>query len=341
MLNARHAIRPLVFIFTLFVLAAGSLTVAQAQNFTLTPSQLSPRAGIDPGGTATATVALATTTGFASPVTLTCTATSSELSNLPVCTPSPTVATPDATVSLTITTSGDTAFGQYTITVSGTSGSETETSTPLYLEVVAVPQDYTLSVTQTVSPTTVTAGGAAKATITITPIAGYTGDVTLSCLSITPTVTASPICFFDAVSGGGPTVNVTNGTAATSVLTISTYGTTQNTAKLWTPRIFYAFWLAVPGLALAGIGSRGSRRNKWAGIFLLLLVAGSLFALPSCSSNNSSSTTSNNANGFVTPKNTYTITLTGVDANGVGPSNNSTSTTGTTPGAATVSLTVN
>jgi hypothetical protein len=55
--------------------------------------------------------------------------------------------------------------------------------------------------------------------------------------------------------------------------------------------------------------------------------------LPSCGSTHA---ISNNSNGLVTPKNTYTVTLTGVDANGISPSNTTTTTT-----AATVSLTVN
>ena len=340
MLNFRQVVRPLFVALSLFFFTAAPAMVAQTQNFSLTPSVLSPQSGVDPGGQATGTIALtAVTPGFASPVTLACTVTSNEVTNLPVCTVSPTVAIPNATVSLTISALGDTVAGQYTITITGTAGAEVETAAPVYFNVVDVPQDYTLSVTQAISPSTVTPGGGAKATVTVTPIAGYTGSVTLSCLSVTPVVVAAPICSFNAVGGsGGPTVSLANGSAGTSILTISTYGNTQSTAEVWTPPIFYGLWLAFPGLALMGAGARGSQKKKWLGLFLLMVVAGLVILLPACNSTTSLSSTSNNSSGFVTPKNSYTFTLTGVDQNGISPSNTSTP-TGT--GAATVSLTVN
>jgi len=328
MFNARQVLRAAVFALLLFVFAAAHVTFAQAQNFTLTASALSPLAGVDPGGTATATIALNTTTGFSSPVTFTCTVTSTQFtSDLPQCLPpSPDPSIPDAILSLTVTTVGATAAGQYRITVTGTSGSETETAT-LFLNVINVQQNYTLSVTKAISPGTVTAGSGAEATVTVTPTAGYTGNVTLSCFSVTPVVIASPICAFNP-----PTVAVTNGAGPTSVLTISTYGTI-GTGSLWTiPHIFYGFWMAFPALAVIAAGASGPRRKKWMGMLLVMAVASGLLFLPSCSA---ASTHLNNSNGFTTPKNTYTFTLTAVDANGVTPSN-----TTTTNAQATVALTV-
>jgi hypothetical protein len=333
MFNARQILRAAIFALLLFLFAAAHVTFAQVQNFTLTASALSPSAGIDPGGYATATIALNTTTGFSSPVTFTCTATSTQVtSDLPQCSPpSPDPSVPNAILSLTVTTVGATPAGQYTITVTGTSGSETEIAT-LFLSVIPVPQDYTLTVTKAISPGTVTAGSGAQATVTVTALAGYTGKVTLSCFSVTPVVTASPICSFNATNGGGPTVDVTNGAGPTSVLTISTYGTT-GTGSLWTiPRIFYGFWMAFPALALIAAGASGTRGKKWMGMLLVMAAASGLLFLPSCSA---ASTHLNNSNGFTTPKNTYTFTLTGVDANGVTPSN-----TTTTSAQATVALTV-
>lgn len=329
MLNPRQVIRAAVFALLVSLFMAAPASLAYGQDFTLTPSALTPPAGVDPGGTATASVAVNTPDGFTGSVTLTCTVTSNLFTtDLPACLVSPSSVTPDATASLTLTTTGATQASQYVITVTGTSGSETAIATPLYLNVVDVPQDYTLTVSKAISPGTVNPGSGAQATVTVTPIASYTGSVTLSCLSITPVVTAAPICAFNPT-----TVAVTNGAAPTSVLTITTYGTLQNHAKVWFPRTFYALWLAFPGLALVGVGAGGSRRKKLLGLLLLLAVASGLLVLPSCGGN---SPTSNNTSGLVTPKNTYTFTLTGVDANGVGPSN----TTGTTT-QATVSLTVN
>ena len=231
--------------------------------------------------------------------------------------------------SLTVTTVGA-AAGTYSVTVTGTStGSDNETVT-LFLNIVSVPQDYTLTVSTPISPGTVSAGFGAQATVTVTPISSYTGMVTLSCLSITPPVTAAPFCSFKPA-----TVDVNGSGTPTSVLTVSTFGLTQNQTKRTRPRIFYALWLAIPGLVLAGIGASGGRRRKLLGLLLLMVVASGLLLLPSCGSSKTP-TTSNNANNLVTPKNTYTVTLTGVDQNGVSPSNIT-----STSAAATVSLTVN
>lgn len=329
MLNARQVLRAAGFAVFVCLFVAGQGTFAQAQNFTLTPSAFSPSAGVDPGGQATATIALNSTTGFTGSVSFTCTVTSSQVTTaLPVCTPpSPDPAIPNAIVSLTVTTIGATPAGQYTITVTGTSGTETETAT-LVLNVVNVPQDYTLTVTTPISPGTVSAGNGAQATLSVTPIASYIGTVTLSCFSISPVVTAAPICKFNP-----PSVKVTNGAAPTSVLTVSTYGPTGTVTKLQTPRILYGFALALPALALIGAGAGRGGRKKWLGLFVLMTVAASVLFLPSCGQNN---VMLNNSNNLITPKNTYTITLSGVDANGEGPSN-----AASTSAQASIMLTVN
>jgi hypothetical protein len=333
MFNARQVFRALVFASFLALFTAGSVSFAYGQgSFTLTTSPIQPAAGVDPGGTATAIIDLQPVGGFTGSVSLSCITTSTQFTtNLPSCMVSPSTATPPADgPSITITTTGSTAASQYTITVTGTSGTETETA-QLFLSVVNVPQDYTLTVSKALSPGTVAPGSGAQATVAITPIASYTGTVTLACLSITPAVEAAPICSFNP-----PSVAVTNGTAPTSVLTVSTYGTGNigtPVSKVAAPGKFYAFWLALPALALIGAGASGSRRKKLLELFLLMTVACGLLFLPSCGS---STTTLNNPNGLTTPKNTYTFTLTGVDQNGVGPSN-----TTTTSAQATVSLTVN
>ena len=331
MFNARQVLGAVVFASLVALFTAGHVSLAYGQSFAINPSPLQPGAGVDPGGTATSIIDLTASAGFDSPVSLSCVATSTQFtSNLPECTVSPSSQTPPANgPSITITTTGATEAGQYTITVTGTSGSETETAV-LFLNVVEQgTQSYTLTVSKAISPGTVAPGSGAEATVTITPIASYTGhEVTLSCFSVTPVVVAAPICKFDP-----PTVAVNNGTAPTSVLTVSTYGTTGTTTQLATPHIFYAFWLALPALALIGGCASGGRRKKWLGLLFVMAVAGTLLFLPSCSSSN---TTLNNPSGLVTPKNTYTFTLTGVDENGVTPSN-----TTTTTAQATVSLTVN
>jgi len=322
MSNPRPVRRAFVFALLLAAFSAAHVSVAYGQSFTLSSPGLQPKA-VDPGDAATANIDVTSIGGFSSMVNLTCAVTSSVVtSSPPVCSPvSPPSVTPSAIASLTVTTSADTPAGSYTITVTGTSGSITATTT-LLLNVVNVPQDYTLAVTTAVSPSSVTAGNGAQATLTVTPIASYSGSVTLSCLSITPTVTAAPACSFNP-----PTVQVTSGaTPTTSTLTITTIGTLTTGKNVSAPRMFYALWLGMPGFILLGMVVGGKRRRTLPGLLLLMALGVSVLSLPSCSS---SSTTANN--GLVTPKDTYTFTLTGVDANGISPSN-------TNP---TVSLTVN
>jgi hypothetical protein len=330
MLNGKQVLRALVLtvVGSMFALAHAAV----AQTFTMTPSTLSP-ANLIPGETATATIQITTTNGFTGSVALTCAVAPPVTTGAaPTCLPSPASVTPDATDSLTVTANGAPA-GEYTFTITATSGSETETAT-LYLTVVDVPADYTLTITRPVSPSTVSAGNGATATILVTPVAGYSGSVTLSCESITPVVLAAPICAFSPQP-----VVIVNGAAPPATLTISTYGTTTDpVAKASRWRIFYAFWWAVPALALIGTGATSAKKGKKGrttlmGLIFLMAVASSLLFLPSCNSTSTTSNTSNTSN-LVTPKNTYTITLNGVDANGISPGN----TTGT---GATVTLIVN
>jgi hypothetical protein len=313
-------------LFALFLINAASL---QAQNFTLTPTTLYP-AAVDPGGIATAQISL-TVINSVGTISFSCTVNSNNstvnASDYPSCLISPTTATSTGILSLTVTASSDTPAGEYSFTVTGTAGSETEgTPNPIYLNVVDVQQDYTLTITKAISPGTVSPGGGAQATVTVTPIASYTGTVTLSCLSVTPTQVGAPYCSFDP-----PSVDVTSSSGGQAVLTISTYGTQQTVSELKFPRIFRGFWLALPGLALVGVGFGGRRRKKLTGLLLLLGVSGGFLLLPSCGG---PTVTSNNNIGYVTPKDTYTFTLTGVDQNGIAPSNSTTD-------QATVSLTVN
>ena len=337
MLNPKPLLRTIVFglLLPLFSAAYGSL--AYGQDFSLTASPLTPVA-VNPGEAATSIIDLTATGSFDSPVSLSCTVTSSEgdTGALPTCVVSPASQTPPANgPALTVSTTGNVLAGQYTIIVTGTSGGLEAQTSPLILNVLDVPPDYTLSVSQAISPISVYAGLTAQATITITPNGGYgsavpPNQVTLACLSVSPTQTASPYCSFTP-----PTVTVTGGTAPTSVLTITTFGqaaTTTASAKPSKWRQFYALWLAVPGLAFVGLGARRGRRNRFLWLFLLLVVMGGFVMLPACQTTNNGTEA---PNGDVTPDGTYTFTITAVDANGIVPSNNSTASD-----AATVSLTV-
>ena len=277
MVNPRQVARPLVFALLLSVFTATHVSHAYGQSFTLTPSALSPPTGVNPGDTATATVAVESTGGFSGSVSLSCSVTSNQFTTgLPQCLVSPLDVTPDAVASLTISTTGGTQgtqAGLYTIAVTGTSGSISQTAT-LALNVTDVTEDYTLSVLPTTAtPSPVTAGNVATTTVTVSPVGSYSGhQVTLACLSVTPVVAAAPICSFTPTNGTSPgSVQITQG-PATATLTITTLGP-KPTTRLSARRIFYALWLLVPGLALAGAAGPKDRSKKLMGLLLLVAVS--------------------------------------------------------------------
>jgi hypothetical protein len=147
--------------------------------------------------------------------------------------------------------------------------------------------------------------------------------VTLSC-SIAPAVSPAPTCSFGNTS---PVTVTTSGGTATL-----TFSTVAATAKAETTRgIFYALLLPMPGLLLVGVGfgSRGSRRRKLLGLLLLWMILAGLLMLPACGSSGNGGGGGGGSSG--TPAGTYTVTVSGKDANGVTQSNT----------APTVSVTVN
>ena len=323
MVNSRRFARATIFASLLSVFSAASVSLAYGQ-FSLTVSPLTPATAVVPGGTATGTINLQPDpvgSSFNNPVSLSCQVTSGPSTpNPPVCSVSPASQIPPADgPALNITTTGGTpavatAAGSYQITVTGTSPGATTQTVILYLNVADLTEDYTLSVLPTTAiPSPIPAGSAATTTVNVTPIGSYTGNVTLSCLSVTPIVTAAPFCTFSP-----PTVSVTSNAGGTSTLAINTFGPAPATTKLWNPRLFYAFWLAVPGLALVGAGLGGGRKRKLMGMLFLVAAIGGLLLVPACGS--TVGTTA--LNGQITPNNTYNFTLTAIDANGAAPSNN-------------------
>ncbi len=318
MVNPRQIVRAIISASLLFVLSAAFASLAYGQQFTLSVSAFRPAIGVDPGGSATATVDLEPIGSFDESVSLSCVVTSNQFTtNLPQCVVSPGSAIPPADgPALTITTTGGTgtsatAAGTYQVTVTGTGGTTTQTQT-LYLSVADLTEDYTLSVSPTTAiPSPLPAGSAATTTVTVLPIGSYSGQVTLACLSVFPIVTGGPYCAFDP-----PTVSISSSTGAISTLTITTFGPSTS-SKLWNLRMFYAFWLAVPGLALVGACGTLSHRKNLLALFFLVTIAGSLLLLSACPGPPGVTA----LNGQITPNNTYTFTLTGADANGAAPSN--------------------
>jgi hypothetical protein len=229
---------------------------------------------------------------------------------------------------------GGTSPVVYSFTVTGVAPSTAQTTTTpaQSLTVLPVTPQFTITVEKAVAPASVQAGSGAEATIQINPINGYppppgTAQVTLSCSSITPLVAFPPYCSFSP----NP-VPVTSGQVATSMLTISTFG--NQITRSAQPRIFYALWLPLPMLALVGVGAAvgGKRSRKAWGLLALLIMSGALFLMPACGNTKPNVSAPNG----ITPDNTYTFTVTGVDAAGNIASNTG-STTSTNP---SVTLTV-
>ncbi len=304
----------------LLMVSLVSVSPAYGQDFTLTASAFFPTS-VDPNGQTSATITVDPVTAMTAPtVNLSCTVSSStQVTTPPTCSiPSPVVA--HAIPAVTVVANGATD-ATYTITVTGSDASGS-VSVNLSLTVLPVIADYTLTVTTALAPTSLHAGAGATGVVTITPGAGYTGNITLSCSMVTPAVIPAPQCSFTPV----PVVITASGAAQTATITVSTAG--PATAQLRTPRMFYALWLLLPGLLLGGIGL-GARRKKVLGWLLLGTLGISILLLPACGGSPATSTIPGTTG--TTPNHTYTFTLTGVDTTGLAPSN-------TSP---TMSLTVN
>lgn len=293
------------------------------------------RFAVAPGEASSADIALAALNGFNGSVALTCTVTSETTGTPPTCQVSPESVQPSGGATATITTTGSTTPALYKITITGTSPN-TVISQPQNLTVLSVTAQFTITVQTTVAPSSVPAGSGAQGVVSINPINGYNsptdaGDpnrkgVTLSCASITPLVTLPPVCSFN------PQPLVITGSPATSTLTISTAGPVTTGAVARTSS-FYALWIPLPLLALAGLGAAagGKRSRKAWGLLALFIVSGSLLLMPACGNSSTSTTTPNG----ITPANSYTFTIVGVDIAGNISSN--TTSSGTNP---SVTLTV-
>jgi hypothetical protein len=289
------------------VVLAATLAGPVATGFTLAsaPGAIS----VAQGGSNTSTITVTPTGGFTGSVTL-------AASGLPAgITASFNPASTATTSVLTLTASGTAATGPSTVTITGKSGSLTQTSTVGLM--VAPPANYSLSA-GAANPASITPDGSAQASVTVASTNGYTGTVTLSC-AITSTVAftaAQASCSFGntspvTVSSSGGTATVTFSTVASSAM------------MLRRPSMLFALILPIPGLSLValGLGSAARRRRKLRWLLFWMVLAG-LLILPACGGGSSGSGGSGGSGGGP-PAGTYTITITGKDANNVTQTGNS------------------
>jgi hypothetical protein len=244
----------------------------------------------------------------------------------PECQMVPASVTPPGGTTATINTvfNGTSATpGAYTVTVTGTSTADGTTQTGTQpITVLAVTGQFNLSIPIVLDPTSIPAGSGAEATISVNPVDTYSGNVTLSCASITPLTIFPPQCSF-AYPGGHNYIPVSPGAPGLVTMTISTTLEGEPSPAENSHRgLIYAFWLPAPMLALIGFSRR--RWRKAFGLLAIFVLCASMLLIPACS--HTTYTTSNTATG-TTPNNTYTITLTGTDQNGNIASNTGTTTT--------------
>lgn len=188
------------------------------------------------------------------------------------------------------------------------------------LAITLKPPTYTID-GGTANPSSVTAGSTATSTITVNPQPGYVGSIQLSC-SVAPTIQDSSAATAPSCSLSPTTVVVTSGGAPpTSTLTFTS--AKQGAASLDVPRnLLYALWLPIPGLALIGLGTRASRRKNLRGWLLLGLLLAALLASSGC-------VTYKHLGNVGTPPGQYTVSITGVDSNGLSQASNPAGTTNT------------
>lgn len=214
------------------------------------------------------------------------------------------------TSTLTLTASSTAATGPATITVIGTSGNSTQNAT-INLTITP-PSSYSLSAGAP-NQGTISPGGSAQSTISLSSANGYTGTVTLSC-SIAPAVTPAPSCSF------GSTSPVTvSGSGGKATLTFATVGPSAAAIR---SNALLSLLLPIPALALVGVGliPRSSRKRKLLGLLALWSILTALLIVPACGGGGSNGNGGSGGNSG-TPAGTYTITVTGLDANGVAQAN--------------------
>ena len=161
------------------------------------------------------------------------------------------------------------------------------------------------------TPAATSPGSSATSTVTLTSLFNYSSAVTLSC-SVTGTGSPAPSCSASSAFSTNPVTPIRAG--VNSTLTITTTG--ASAAMNQNPNFFYAMFLPVVGLSLIGMGlsTGATRKRKLLGFLLLGVVMGMLFLLPACGGSSSGGGGGGGCSGC-TPAGSYTVTVTGTDAN--------------------------
>jgi hypothetical protein len=251
-------------------------------------------------GTVNLTCAIAPVNGGVSPPTCT------------VGSPAVVTSAQNVTETVTVTSSTSTTQDGYTLTVTGTSGTDVHTSAIGMAIISAVGSTSTYTVSAT-TPGSISPGSNATSTITAQGSGGYTGSVTLGCSLMSSPSGASdlPGC---SVTSGSP-VSLSAGT--TSGQATATVTTTPATADLIYPKVGKGKgWLgAGSGAVLAVLIFFGipARRRSWRNLLGILVVMGVIGTLSSCGGGGGGGKTNGNP-GTTAGTYTFTVTATGSPA---------------------------
>src|SRR5580698_1658636 len=179
------------------------LATASAQDFSLQMAAFNPVA-VDPGGNTSSNLTISPLNGFTGTVNLSCQVTSLQTGiTLPACQVSPQTVTPPTGASVTITTIGVLQAGPYTVTITGTGGSSPPQTATETMTVLSVTPSFT---------------------ITVNPINGYAGTVTMLCSAVSPVTISPPVCNFNPQS-----VTLSGSDPLPVTLTLTTIGPTTPT----------------------------------------------------------------------------------------------------------------
>lgn len=164
------------------------------------------------------------------------------------------------------------------------------------------------------TPAVVSPGGTATSTITLTGYNTYNSPVNLTC---TVSGAGAPLPACGTINPNPQTPAGTPGSTSSVMIT-----TTGATARMFhSSKFFYAMWLPIAGMSLAGMGfsSARSRRMKLLGLLMIGMVMAALFLMPACGGGSSHGGGGGGGGGCTgcTPAGAYTVTVsgTGTDAN--------------------------
>lgn len=292
--------------------------IAASPSFSISGASVAFIAGATTGNTSSVSVTPAS--GFTGTVNFTC-----AVSSAPAGAASPVTCTPPSSVNvtgttavtastpLTIASTATTTAGTYAVTVTGTSGSLTETDIVNVAVTAFVNPNATFTMTASAaSPASVAPGGTSASSVTVNTSNGYSGTVVLSCAVSGPS----------NASGDAPLCDVTSSAVAVGSATPVTVLTiAEVTSELQWPKLGgkgRGWTGAGGGVVLAFLVFLGipARRRSWRSMLGMVLALAALGSLAACGGGGGGGQKITDPG---TAAGTYTFTVTGTGTPTVTP----------------------